>query len=128
MKKTLITSIIGLIVLILYILIINFYSNNPNIFDNITTTTYETSGDIVIVGVQDKVEISIIRPRIYGTILENSDSKKLYLFDIFPIPLTINGFNFIFIHLIVLIIIFFSVFIALILDLKKRRQEDEPYL
>ena len=56
----------------------------------------------VKVGFADKVSVSVKRPRIYGTIYETEKISELSVFNIFPLPIKVNGSSWVYVHLIAL--------------------------
>jgi hypothetical protein len=91
--------------LLAYLIIINFAANilsNPESSAGQEVRRYD-NGDIVV-GVSDSVAVSVVRPRWYGTIYEESWATtklaRLYLFGFIPIPVNVNGSGLFFVHLI----------------------------
>jgi hypothetical protein len=56
---------------------------------------------MVNIGVGDSVSYQIKRPRWYGTIYEDQNNAKLYLFEIIPLPMK----NYVYVHFVYLIIL-----------------------
>ena len=93
------------IILILYIIIINFLFNNNfqdfigyNFSDN--GTYISSSGGIEKVNMGDSVSVKITRNRWYGTIYEENNNKILYLFKFIPLPIEKNNSNYLQAHII----------------------------
>ncbi len=124
MKKTIIVSIISGVVLLLYIIGINFvavvlandFSSNT-IFDN--TSESEGFGQVQL-GVSDKVDVTVTRHRFYGKVVENYYASGsigyLYIFNWIKMPMIINGTDMIYIHLSFLALLFVVWAIIVFLD------------
>lgn len=124
MKRTLITFLTVLGIFVTYILLINFIATSP--FDgllNFDNTSCDISGTMLDMSVRDKVDVTVIRNRWYGDIVENisqDESKNistLYLFNFIKIPIIIGSFNLILTHSVVLMLLFLTVVLVLLLDL-----------
>jgi len=119
--------IIGtLVFLVLYMFVINTFSLYS--FSDISSDdlSISNSADIKI-GVSDKVDISVKRERFYGYYIENTVgnrySKDLYLFRLFKIPLVMNSFQFIYAHVIVLVLVLVSLVLSSVIYFSERRYE-----
>jgi len=103
--------IIIILTIILYLLLVNFIFNfwifNDNI-EIVNGTYYDPATEKL--GFSDSVDISVKRPRFYGTYYENynNDEKNIYLklFNIIKLPIRNNALNFVYVHLLFLLIIF----------------------
>jgi len=104
MRKNYLVYVIAVGLLLAYILIINavgsLMSNESSYSGGVEGNDY---GDVVV-GVSDNVDVSVVKNRWYGTILENSGRttklSKLYLMGFIPLPLNVNGGNLVWIHII----------------------------
>jgi len=94
--------------------IVIFYIISINIFANIISTNqerYEISqsrigGSIVEINLGESVSVQVTRaPKFYGQFHENNGMKYLNLFYVCNIPCKIKNYNFIYFHIIFLIII-----------------------
>lgn len=103
--------IFGLIVI--YLVIINFAFSLNFSFDNGNLTIPNESaygGAMVNIGVGEQVSIFVTRHRFYGVIEESDGKSMLYLFNLIPIPLIRNNFNFLYFHIPFLALITFLLF------------------
>ena len=127
MKKAPITFLIGIGVLLIYVLLINFIAtgllNGLLDFDNNSENMSGAMLAMLDMSVQDTVDVTVVRNRWYGKIVENisqDDSKNvssLYLFKFIKIPIVVGKFNLTLIHSVVLMLFFLSVVIASLFDL-----------
>lgn len=66
----------------------------------------QSSGGDILIGLGDSVSVSVVRPRWYGTILENGGpegvSRTLYLFGLFRLPLRVDGTSMLLVHVLFL--------------------------
>ena len=122
---------IGIVILLIasYIFLINIFANLISISqDNYEISETETiiSGNIVQIGVGQSVNVQVTRNRWYGTIYETDGKAYLYLFRLIKLPHKIKNYNFIWFHLIFLIILI--LFSILIFTKRKVYKEENPYL
>ena len=124
MKKTLITFLICLGVLFTYVFFINFIATGP--FNNLLdfdNNSEDISGAMLDMSVLDNVEVTVIRNRWYGQIIENTNqdvsknTNDLYLFKVVKLPIEIGGINLTLIHSVVAMLLFLSIVIASMFDL-----------
>lgn len=109
--------LICLIILIIYIIGINQIPTTLEKKSNGNLQEKDSYGMVVDIGFRDSVSVSIKRPRFYGTIYEKDGNKDVKMFNMFNLPLKKIGFNFIWTHLLILLIIIFILF--------KRRSKNE---
>ena len=102
-------------------LIANSISTN-----SVTTGNAEErfDGGDVRIGLNDKVDVTVTRKRLYGTIIESSGretkSITLYFLNFLAIPLNANGKSFFLIHIIFIVFLAFLLYITI----KKARKND----
>ncbi len=121
------------VVRILFLII--FYIISINIFANlisVSSENYEISkttigGSLVEINFGESLSVQVTRaPKWYGRIHENNGNSYLNLFYICNLPIKIKNYNFIWFHLIFLIIL--TLFIVLIFTKQKVYKEENPYL
>lgn len=108
--------IIILLTIPLYLLTINLISSDFSINEYINPTVQDTTN--INLGVNEVVDVTINRNRWYGQIYENlgeNPSKKLYLFNLIPIPLEQKN-SYLISHLTYLSLLIISISIVLILN------------
>ena len=104
-------SIILTVIIAGYIVLINLAAFITQLggFTYIESIEQSDSGQGVKVGVAESVSVTVQRNRWYGKIIENAgdDSKisYVYLLNFLRLPLIINKFNFVYVHIIMLILI-----------------------
>ncbi len=110
LKAFLITSL----VFILYIFTINIVAQTMYFYESSQEVLSEqeiSQGFNQEIGFSDKVSVSVTRHRSYGTIKEFQDGGKnintLSLYNLFNIPLNVNGFNFMILHIIAFILLIY---------------------
>lgn len=127
MKKIFIN--IGIIVL--YVILISMITYIATIdlseFNNsYNSEGVQTGGSVINMGMSDSVTVSVKRIRWYGEINEFDNRVYLDLFKIVRIPIKVNGFNLLILH-----IVFFSMLIAgnlVIFIVRRYEKENETYL
>ena len=118
MKKRVWVYILAIAFVLVYLFFINAiaYSLYASSNNEELNTNSENNGDIKL-GVSDSVDVSVTRPRFYGTIIENSSKNTkislLYLLNIIKIPLNSGGISFLFIHILFLIVLIFFIYLSL---------------
>jgi len=126
MKRKFINNVVMILILLMiiffYLLLINliaqviYFVGVSNTFEQ--ETHYKEGGGLRL-GVSDRVDVSIVRKRWYGTMIESYTKDKkssfLFLFNIVKLPLYINNFNFLYIHLIFSLIFIFLIVLIKIL-------------
>jgi hypothetical protein len=91
---------VAVLITLIYILAINFISTiDFSVAQQIIDGETSLDSGIINIGVGDSVSYSITRPRWYGTIYEDQNNAKLYLFEIIPLPMK----NYVYVHFIFLI-------------------------
>lgn len=111
MEKMIKYSLILIGVIISYIVLINFVAIITQFggFAYADNIEQSDSGQGVRVGVGESVSVSVQRNRWYGRIIENvgddNSISYIYLFNFLRLPLIINKFNFIYVHILALIAI-----------------------
>jgi hypothetical protein len=108
--------------LVAYIILINYISSFIQIKNQEITNPNESTiidDSYVPINVGDSISFSVKRPRWFGVIYESGEISYIHVFELFYIPKKINGFNFMWIHL-----IFFILFLlALVKILTKNEKE-----
>lgn len=102
MNKIILAIIIVIIIATLELSIIYFYEDNMITQENLSQINQQTeSTSEVRVGVSDSIDVSVKRPRFYGTIYEqvNSKTSTLHLFNLIKIPLKKNNIDFTPLHI-----------------------------
>jgi hypothetical protein len=95
-----------LLLVLVYIIGINILFNFLSIsnYQNIGNINDKSWGTNIIMGVQESVDISVTRPRFYGTYYETASTSGkviiLYSLKYIRIPIRYNSLNFIFFHMI----------------------------
>ncbi len=111
MKRKYKIILIAGIIIAAYVILINFIASvsQLNGFTYANNVEQSNSGQGVKVGVGESVSVTVQRNRWYGKIIENvgDDSKisYIYLFNFLRLPLIINKFNFIYVHILMLVAI-----------------------
>jgi len=94
--------------IIIYILLINFFASIPSI-NLYGTTSEKIEGGAIEVKVSDSVGVNVLRNRWYGRIIEthNKDTTTsyLYIFKIVKLPLMVNNINYVYVHLLFILIL-----------------------
>ncbi len=105
-----------LIIVISYLIVINIISNiNLNeIFKTSMENSTTSESGIQKIGFSDAVSIEVTRKRFYGTILENGNRKNLYLMNVIPITLYAYGINYIWVHVVFVMVLSIWIFLATI--------------
>ena len=129
MEKTMKYNIILIGMIAGYVVLINLVAplvafQNSGAADSNSVTGNDGGG--VKVGMSDSVSVTVQRNRWYGKIIENAgdDSRisYVYLFNFLRLPLIANKFNFVYVHILMLIAIMsVSVFFW-------RRKKDKFYV
>lgn len=109
-KKTYAVYLIAIGLILAYLLIINITANILSDGNSGSSKTLNKNnyGDVVL-GVSDSIDVSVLRNRWYGTILEQSGTNtklsKLYLFGFITLPINVNGSNLVWIHILFLMMV-----------------------
>lgn len=82
-------------------------------------------GADVNVGFMDKVSVSVMRPRWYGKIYEVDKRSDLKVFNLFNLPIKVNGTSWVYTHLVVLAGLLIFAKIQLNKSNKKEKQWEE---
>jgi len=140
MKKTPIAILIILILISSYVITINLMMEISQLTQNTTGSQNENgytcgSSSCEQIGVSDRIGIEITRNRWYGKIIINSNqersSENLYLFNLIKLPLSKDGFSFVRIHILVVLISLIILVVALIWDIskgmRKTQKEEQEY-
>lgn len=93
--------------LVVYLFSVNLFATglgNLESYEGLSEDNY--SGNSVKIGFGDSVDVSLKRKKVYGHIIISGDKEYLYLLGIVKLPGRINGFNFYFFHILVIIILF----------------------
>jgi len=114
------TLIISLIIIVVYFLGANFLSGIL-IEGEQSESINKTGMADVEIGVGNKVDFLIKRPRFYGTISETSNLANLKLFNIARIPIKVNGSSWVIYHFLSLILLL--IFIKIQLNKEKKTWE-----
>ena len=133
MKKTIIATVIILMLITSYVVVIN-----STIKQNKTTQNGAIEQDTEEMHEQmsmsDSVKTVVTKKRWYGIIIKNSSQSgnldNLYLFKIIKLPTNRNGFSFIWMHFLVittLLILFIVVLIWDIISKKEGKETCEQY-
>lgn len=94
------TLIISLIIVIIYFFGANFLAGILIEGEEANLPIKTISGMLVEIGVGDKVNFYVKRPRWYGTINESNNLSNLKLFNVVNLPIKVNGSSWIIYHLI----------------------------
>ena len=94
-----------LIAPIIYLTLINTIAN-LNVNNYFGTARLQQGNDYgeVNLGVSDSVSVQVVRNRFYGKIIENEQASDLYFFNTIKLPLKNHDYNFIWIHVLFLIL------------------------
>lgn len=93
--------ILSLIIIVIYVVLANFVSANIS-FSEEEGIILGGKSDLNL-GFSDSVSIEITRPRWYGTITELETESDIQMLNIFPLPLRDGNFNWIYVHLLLLL-------------------------
>ena len=115
MKKNLFIVLWVVVLVFVYVLLINISASIISADFSLgggNDVKYET-GEVVL-GLGDQVEVSVTRNRFYGTFVEKSSKESksvtLYLLNFISLPLRVEGKNLFLVHLISLIVVFFTLY------------------
>ena len=102
-----------LIIAFVYVILANFAASVLIEDINMNTENFYKTGNpnVVRVGFSESVSVSVTKPRFYGTIYETGKISNLDFFNLFNIPIKVNGTNWSYAHLIALmsLIIFIKI-------------------
>jgi hypothetical protein len=114
MKKRYII-IISLTLIIIYLILINFVGAFIQSYSTeiITQENKTESGAVQEFNFGSSVQVSVTRPRFYGTIFEQNKNSNLYLFNIIPLPLKSNNISLIKFHLIFVVLLLIFVLLSI---------------
>ena len=96
-----------------YVILINIISYNFSAISGMSVQTdgqaYSQDGGDIKIGISDSVDVTVVRHRWYGTIVNGADnsgsSSNLYLLSFIKLPLRSNGKSMLFAHLAVIALI-----------------------
>ena len=114
----------NLAIMLIYLIIISFFSFFLNLNVNIAQTPNSES-EITNLGFSDYVVVTTKQVKWYGSIVKEHSEKltsKLYVLDIIPITLKSKGINFLFIHVCFILILGIFNFIVITTRLKNKRR------
>ena len=121
--KNWIKIVLIITIFIVYIISINIFASLISYsYINPKTTEKIEGGSVVEISVGESMSVQVTRPRWYGTIYENNGNSYLHLFDFIILPKKIKNYNFIWFHLIFLIILISLTF--LIFTKKSYKEEN----
>jgi len=131
-NKKLIFLGVMLVSIIAYIVVINLSSNviSENLLssDNTSFLFQDNSQDVKLT-VGDLAQVSVKRPRFYGTYYEYSSTNGkevvLYLMNFVKLPIEKNNFMFIYIHITFSIVVLAFIVLIIIVPMKGGTKENE---
>jgi len=120
---------IGIIIfsIVFYVILINIFANLISTSqENYEISKSKTLGLMEVkINIGESVSVQVTRNRWYGTIHENNGKAYLHLFNLVKLPHKIKNYNFVWFHLIFLII--FILLSILIFTNKKIYKEEEHF-
>ena len=131
MKKTLYAVGGSIIFLVFYVMALNAFASYVIIGNENEASSQLTraGGSVVEIGVGNRVDVSVVRNRWYGKIYEKQYDRNMigysYPLELFQIPMSINGFDLIYIHLSIIIIVIFVCGLFAFIDIIERRYKRE---
>lgn len=131
-NKKLIFSGLVLISIIAYVVVINIFSNLSTrtlLSGDNTSFIFQDNSQDVRLSMGDSAQVSVKRPRFYGTYYEYSSTSGktvvLYLMNFIKMPIEKNSFNFVYVHIIFSIIILAVIVLIIIAPMKGGSKENE---